>query len=184
MLVLGRTFRSVATFNEQEKTLCSRIIHLFLLKCSPNTNSQSTMLRTGGETKDNNLLPPQLTISLERQSTKAVNERGAGYQPTPGLWTLLRNSAQCGCERTYSPDWLNNGTCYYYTLAISSSARLCGSPSQKGKCVQEADSHAELPESMTGRTRALHFQPRLSSHSPCFSSPTLAFTPLCILVTA
>lgn len=56
-LVLERTFRSVATFNEQEKTLCSRIIHLFLLKCLPNTNIQSTMLRTGGETKDNHLLP-------------------------------------------------------------------------------------------------------------------------------
>lgn len=57
MLVLERTFRSVATLNEQ-KRLCSRIIHLFLLKCLPNTNIQSTMLRTGGETKDNNLLPP------------------------------------------------------------------------------------------------------------------------------
>ena len=31
MLVLERTFRSVATLNEQ-KRLCSRIIHLFLLK--------------------------------------------------------------------------------------------------------------------------------------------------------
>lgn len=96
--------------NEQ-KMLCSRIIHLFLLKCSLNINVQNTTLGIGGgETKDNALLPQESTILLE--STKGVNDGGAGYGPTPGLWILLRNTAQCGCDRTYSPVWLNNGAYY------------------------------------------------------------------------